>query len=268
MSEGFSDDLRQAWVVAKNEFVKYLRGRKIILVGLILLLVWGLITVLPILFNQSLTAKEHFSTYVSFVYLLVVIIAALFASGAISSEYEERTALIVFTRPIKKWPIFIGKLFSALALGIAAITFYYLLSIIAVFIYTQTIPPNVLLSLAFAILYIFAATGVAMMFSSLVKKSGTSAILTFFFLFLITNIVYATLAGFKIEAWYMIDYIQSHISNAIVNGMAVKEHNYISVMGMDIVIPGYDPLRATGVAAVWGIVTLTISFLAMRRREI
>lgn len=268
MTEGFSDDFRQAYVVAKNEFVKYLRGRKIVLVGLILLLVWGLITALPILFNQSLTAEEHFSTYMSFVYLLVVIISALFASGVISSEYEERTALIVFTRPIKKWPIFIGKLFSALMLGIAAIVFYYLLSIVTVFVYTQTIPPNVLLSLAFAILYIFAATGVAMMFSSLVKKSGTSAILTFFFLFLITNIIYGTLSGFEIEAWYMIDYVYSHISNAIVNGMNVIEPSYISIMGMNIVIPGYDPLKATGVAAAWGIVTLAISFLVMRRREI
>ncbi|MGI6493438.1 MAG: ABC transporter permease [Candidatus Methanomethylophilaceae archaeon] len=269
MSGDFSDDLRQAYVVAKNEFVKYLRGKKIILVGLILLLVWGLITALPVLFNESMTATDHFTGYVSFAYLLVVIIVAMFASGAISSEYEERTALVIFTRPIKKWPIFIGKLFAALMLGIVAMVFYYLLSILAIFAYTQALPPNILLSLAFAILYIFAATGVAMMFSSLVKKSGTSAILTFFFLFLITNILYSMLAVYNIEPWYIIDYVFTHITNAVLYGTTVMPPVSQPIMeGMSVMQPGYDPLKATGVAVVWGVVTLAISYLLMRRREI
>jgi ABC-type transport system involved in multi-copper enzyme maturation permease subunit len=107
-----------------------------------------------------------------------------------------------------------------------------------------------------------------MMFSSLVKKSGTSAILTFFFLFLITNIIYGTLSGFEIEAWYMIDYVSSHISDATVNGMNVIEPGFIYFMGIQIFDQGYDPLKAAWVAATWGIVTLAISFLVMRRREI
>lgn len=268
MSGDFSDDLRQAYVVAKNEFVKYLRGKKIILVGLILLLVWGLITALPVLFNKSMTADEHFYGYSQFAYMLVVIIVAMFASGAISSEYEERTALVIFTRPIKKWPIFLGKMFAALMLGIAAMVFYYLLSILAIFAYTQALPPNILLSLAFAMLYIFAATGVAMMFSSLVKKSGTSAILTFFFLFLITGIIYGTLSAFEIEAWYIIDYVYGHIPNAVINGTNVIDPGVVMMMGIPYFDQGYDPLKATGVAVVWGVVTLAISYLLMRRREI
>jgi ABC-2 type transport system permease protein len=269
MSGNLSDDLRQAYVVAKNEFVKYVRGKKIILVGLLLLLVWGLITALPVLFNESMTAKDHFAGYVSFIYLLVVIIVAMFASGAISSEYEERTALVVFTRPIKKWPIFIGKLFSALILGIAAMALYYLMSIVAIFAYTQELPPNILLSLAFAILYVFAATGVAMMFSSLVKKSGTSAILTFFFLFLITNILYSMLAVYNVEPWYIIDYVYTHISNAVLYGTnVVPPVSQELLEGMTIMQPGYDPLKATGVAVAWGVVTLVVSYLLMKRREI
>ncbi|KQM09876.1 hypothetical protein AOA81_06465 [Methanomassiliicoccales archaeon RumEn M2] len=77
------------------------------------------------------------------------------------------------------------------------------------------------------------------------------------------------LAVYNVEPWYIIDYVYTHISNAVLYGTnVVPPVSQELLEGMTIMQPGYDPLKATGVAVAWGVVTLVVSYLLMKRREI
>lgn len=267
--EEFTDDMRQALVVSKNELVKYIRGKKIIVLGVLILLIWGLFTISPYALGfVSGIGPMYFSTSIQFMSMILVLIGTLFASGTIVSEFEERTALVIFTRPMKKWPVFIGKLVAALSLGMAAALVYYALTAVSVYILAGALPSNVFLSLGYSIVYLFAVTGVSMMISSLVKKSGTAAILTFFFFLLLTSTVYAMLALGGVEPWFIIDYLGGHITWAFDHGTNVVPATRVSSGGIALLVSGYDPLKAAGCGIAWGAATLAISYILMRRKEI
>ena len=111
------DDFRQMGVIAQNELRKFIRGRKILLyvllIGLIVSLNIGFLVYYPDVL-ESLTGtidKQDMmlSMYGGSLPFLILIGAVLFASYTIVSEFEERTYLLLFTRPIKKTSIFVGK---------------------------------------------------------------------------------------------------------------------------------------------------------------
>jgi len=104
MRGGISTYLKQSYVVMKNEIVKFTRGKKMLLFTALIFLVLILLTAVPYLLGDGLTdnATELAASYSSFVALIVLLFATLFASTSLVSEFEERTALILFTRPVKK----------------------------------------------------------------------------------------------------------------------------------------------------------------------
>ena len=168
------DDMRQVWVVARNEVTKFMRSRKFVLyVGLVALIL-VLMTVLPYVLGDGLkgTAGSIFSSYISYASLLVVLAATLFASYTIVSEFEERTALILFTRPVKKISIFLGKLLACFALETVVMVLYYIISMVVSFVATGDLVTSFLPSMAMCIAYVFAASGVGMIVSSVFRKGA------------------------------------------------------------------------------------------------
>lgn len=265
--KGIQDDMRQAFVVSKNEFVKYLRGKKIYILGALIFLIWGLITALPYLIGDGIKDASYFTMYIQFMSTTIVIIVTLFAADAISSEFETRTALVVFTRPIKKSSVFIGKLLAAMAFATLAVILYYALSL-TVMAATAGIPAFVLESMMYSILYAFVATGVAMLFSSIMKKSGTSAILTFFTLMMFTGIVTMVLIiSGKIDVWFMLDNVGMYISGVLEYGTTSFPASETGTLA-GMAYQSYDAIRAIGMAIIWGIGLLVTSFLLFVRREL
>lgn len=108
------DDLRQVFVIAGNEMRKFIRGKKILLYVLLMALFVALLVGFPIAYPDNFgtfmnNPDNVLFTYASNVTFLILIGAVLFASYTIVSEFEERTYLLLFTRPVKKTSIFVGK---------------------------------------------------------------------------------------------------------------------------------------------------------------
>ncbi len=102
-----------------------------------------------------------------------------------------------------------------------------------------------------SLFYVFGTVGVALMFSSLMKKSATASILTFFALFMLFDIIVtivATIAGIE-DTWFMI--------------------NSASASIITIFDPKVDVqvLRDILVMFVWGLVPAIIGFLRFRSRD-
>lgn len=208
-------DMRQSYVIMKNEIKKFFSGKRMTLFLGLLGVILFVLTVVPYLLGKELSddPKEIIVPYLSLVSLIVLMSSTLFASICIVSEYEERTALIVFTRPIRKSSIFLGKMLACLVVSWGFILFYYVVAALVSLIIAHGLEPDLFASMMMAFVYAFATIGIAMLVSSIMKKSNTSTIMTFVILLVILpafSLVLGT-AGFEVD--WMIDKVAESITN-------------------------------------------------------
>lgn len=267
------DDFRQIFVVMKNEIIKTLRAKKALLYVILVFGVLALQTVLPYAVGDGLKgeAGSIFGGYVSYVQLLIVMTATLFGSYTIVSEFEERTALVIFTRPIKKSSVFFGKFLSCYMIGVVIMAAYYLISAVIVFAVTGDFVGSIWKSFIVMLGYLLACTGVSMLISSFFKKGGTCAVMTFITILLFLSIISGVLSMSGVDPWFMMDQASGAITNCIpeyVESTNAALESAGAAMGMDLgSVEVADWVKNTGVLIAWGIVTLATSFLKFIRKE-
>ena len=236
-------------------------------------LVFILITALPYLVGSTLgeTAGEVVSKYVSFISLLVILAATLFASVVIVSEFEERTALILFTRPIKRTSIFVGKVIGCIVLETTMLVAFYAAMAIAMFVIGGGVSVELLTSLGLTILFVFATSSIAVLISSVMKRGSTCAILTFVLLLLILPIITGVFGGANMETWFMLDEAANSISTCIPEYVD-RMNEMLAQLGerFDMDLGTIDPpdlVKSAGTMLGWGIVSLFLAWIAFIRRE-
>ena len=271
--EGFyieRDDLRQTYVVAKNEAYKFVKGKRFLVYIAFMAVIFCLVTLIPYALgdNPGETKGEVITNYLMFVDGLALIAAALFASITLVSEYEERTALILFTRPIKKTTIFIGKFVACFALEAAMVIVYYLLTVGMSFALVGDVSSNIPQSLGVAMTYLFAASGIAVLISALLKKSGVATVMTFLILLVIIPLVSQVMQSVGgIDTWFIID--SNHMLHCIPDYVETVNNSFgdiISEMVVDFVkyVP---PGRSALVGIAWGGVSCVAAWGAFLKKE-
>ena len=201
MGSNFTEATRQAFVVMKNEIKKYFSGKRMF----VFLALMGII-VFVIVFAPYMFGGKANPVYFFMMSALVVLMAStLFASISIVSEYEERTALIVFTRPIRKTSIFVGKALASIVLTIAFMALYYLIALIVSLVIDGSVSADTFTSFGLACAYAFGTTGIAMFVSSIMKKGSTATIITFVILAVIITAFSLVLNAAKVDSFWMID---------------------------------------------------------------
>lgn len=208
-----TEDFRQSYVVMKNEVKKFFSGKRMLIYLALLALILFVITFVPYIVGSSLPEDPALfaSTYLSMSSLIVLMGSTLFASISIVSEYEERTALIVFTRPISKFSIYFGKFLACIGTSVAFIAFYYVFAACASLVITGSVDSAFLPSFALSFAYALGTTGIGMLVSSVMKKASTSTILTFVIILIILpalSMVFV-IAGFDVT--WMLDQSSSTI---------------------------------------------------------
>jgi len=272
------DDFRQIYVVAKNEITKFVRGKRFTLYVALILIIFALITVLPYLVGNDLgsTPGEVISRYVDSISFLVLLAATLFASITIVSEFEERTALILFTRPIKKTSIFIGKIIGCIVLETTMIVAFYAAMAVVVFVVGGSISAELMISLGMALLFVFAASSVAVLISSVMKKGSTCTILTFVLLLMIIPVITFTLGAAGIDTWFMLNTASESMATSIpeyveINNAGLEEYaDIFEQLGMNMerfILHAPDLLKTSATMIAWGVGALILGWIAFIRRE-
>lgn len=251
------DDIRQAFIVAKYEIMKFISGKKILIFGIINAIVLAILTI--VIFSvriNDLTTELGLGLYIGVSSWLMLLGATLFSASSLVAEIEERTALMLFTKPIRKGSIFLGKMMASYGLNLAFVILYYIVASVAIAIKTGGFSTNIFASIGYCMLYILALTGIAMLFSALMKKSSSASILTFVFILLVPSIIAIAIqiimistGGKAPDMWYILDYasqsVATSIEGAVDNGP-----------------------RDALVMLVWGTVPLLGSYFLFRRREV
>ena len=257
--------LAQVITVASYEIRKYIRGRRLlgilILVGLILALFIGLPPALSIPYAS--TPNAFVSTFATFTGLLVVLSGVLFAADALVSEHEKRTGYFLFPNPVRREVLVLGKIAASLIVSAAVISLYYGGAALAALVITHSLTWDVGLSYVYALAYMVSVVGVAYLVSAMFKSTVAATVLTFFLFTLIFSIVGAILPAAKIDPWF----IPTSASGIITNVLGRAEVRPGPGGGASVgFVP--DPATSLLVFLAYAIVGGVLAILWFRRREL
>jgi ABC-2 type transport system permease protein len=205
------------------------------------------------------------SGYLGLVFLLVIVGVSLFCAPAIASEFEERTALLMFPRPMKKTVFLIGKMLACYIVCGAVIILYYLCVMLISLIFAG-FDFVIFGSLGLALLFMLGAGGFAFFLSAVAKKGTVAIIMSIAALLMVFNMVDGILAIYDIEPVFSLTYAGLDISNIIDKLPTVRG---VDVPGAGITMSTFYPRHtlAIGIMGTWFAVTSVLSAILFRRRE-
>jgi len=267
MDKGIGDDLRQVGVVTKYEILKHTRSKRMLVFSGIALHMFVLITALNFIFDGKLPSDpdEFMTGYVGMVSLLVILGVSLFCASAIASEFEERTALLMFPRPIKKSSFFTGKVLACYAVCGGIIVVYYAVVMLLCLINTGGLNATALASLGYALLFMLGAGGFALLISSVSGRGAIAVVITIATLLLVFQMVDGMLYVFHIEPVFSITYAAVDIMN-VIQGNETSVQDFPE---LNLSISNYYPTHwmSATIMSVWFAVTTVLAALIFRRRE-
>jgi ABC-2 type transport system permease protein len=197
---------------------------------------------------------------------LPVFSSVFFSSPAISSEMENRTAFYIFTQPVDRIVLVLGKYMAAVTASIVSILVYIfaeLVSAIAVFGFVETDP--FLLSLFMLILFIFAISAFSFLFSSLFDKNMyayISTFVTYFIIFYSVNIALSLVYSYN--AFFLLNNASTIIERVYIN---INPTLFVSNFSLN---PAgiHEVFLSSTVFIIYTIASLLLTFLVVERKEV
>jgi len=254
----------QVVTVASYEIRKYIRGRRLlgilILVGLIVGLFLGLPPALGVPYAS--TPNGFVSTFATFSGLLAVLSGVLFAADALVSEHEKRTGYFLFPNPVRRELLVLGKIAASLIVSAAVLSLYYGAAAVGALIVTHSLTWDVGLSYVYALAYMTAVVGIAYLLSALLKSTVAATVLTFFLFTLIFAIISGILSLAKVDPWFVASSASGIITN-VLGGATVRPG---PGGGGGEFVP--DPATSLLVFAAYAIVGGLLATLWFRRKEL
>ena len=274
------NQIRQIGIVTRYELLKYLRGRRLLAIILLTVIISGIFLVVPpaIGSQYSKDPTEFVMNMLRFLGVLSILSATFFGADAIVSEFESKTGYFLFPNPIRKTTIFLGKFIASALVSVGAIALYYLIAVASVQVIDGSVPANTGLSFAYALVYLFAILAVAYLFSAMMRSSVYSLILTFFTFFLILPIVDAVGEVAKFKAWFSITFASGIATDILRNPYPTDTVIATAgrglgpgpaTAGQTVSVAQYYPSVTVSLAvmAAYFIVAFLLAIVLARRRE-
>jgi len=210
--ESVNNNFFETYLSVKFELLKHLKRRRLPIVA-------ALAVIVPLIFYVKVpdTAGVFAATVLSFLNILIIISAAMFAGDAVCGEFEKKTSLLLFPTPQRRSTIFAGKYVAALLATFLAVILYYLvmtLQIAQLYGWGQ-IPTELAKSFLTALVYSASAVSLVFLFSAILKRSISSTIVGFLFLLMILPIVAAVLISVNQEPWFIVTYSANLIRDVL-----------------------------------------------------
>src|SRR5674476_1412208 len=167
------NSLRQIATVTRYELLKYLRGRRLLAIVVLTIIISAIFLIVPpaIGSDYSKDPKEFTVNMLSFLSILAILSATFFGADAIVSEYESKTGYFLFPNPIRKTVIFLGKFIASALVSVGAIGLYYAIAVVSVRVIDGSIPTNTGVSFIYSLFYLFAILAIAYLLSAVMRLS-------------------------------------------------------------------------------------------------
>jgi ABC-2 type transport system permease protein len=199
-------DIAQMLTVTRYEVLKHMRSKRIYGIVVIMVLIFVAYLAVPPILGDDYpnSSRDIMDFFASFVTLLIVVIASLFAGDAIVSEYQQRTGYLLFPNPVKRIALYSGKLLAAVAISTLVLGVYYGGAAIISLALTGDLVAETGASFGLALLYTAAAISFGFMLSAALKSGTAAIVLMFVTLLILMDIVAALLVVGNIDPSFVL----------------------------------------------------------------
>jgi ABC-type transport system involved in multi-copper enzyme maturation permease subunit len=260
----------QLRIVFGYEFLKHFRrARLYIILGLTLLAELVVLILVPVLGDGFPDNVLVMAALLTIGPSLATFGAIFFAGDAIAGEFENKTGFVLFTNPVGRATLVIGKYLSCFAaVALLVILGYVVLSISLLAIYGN-VPFETLTSFGLCLLYSASVVSVTFFFSSISKGSMAATVITLVFIMVISGIIESVLGFTGNPYWFLISAGGDSITLAY-GGMEMLIAG-LGLGGYGGEMMNFEPMNL-GLAA-WGMVIyLVVGFVTSiwitRRRQL
>jgi ABC-type transport system involved in multi-copper enzyme maturation permease subunit len=135
---------------------------------------------------------------------LAAIGAVFFAGDAIAGEFESKTGFLLFTNPIKRVVLWIGKYLASFIAITLLIVFTYVIIAISLLVIYHEVPIEILTSFGLCLFFASAVLSTTFFFSAISKGSMGATIMTLLFVWMFCGILESVLAFTGNPYWYIL----------------------------------------------------------------
>jgi ABC-2 type transport system permease protein len=264
-------ELEKLKVVIGYEFLKHIRRKRLyVILGLTLLAEFAVLILLPVLQGSYPDSVMAMAAILTIGPGLAVIGAVFFAGDAIAGEFESKTGFILFTNPVKRVTLIIGKYLASFAAVIILIIFGYLIICISLLSIYGSIPVETLSSFGLALLYGGSVLSVTFLFSSFSKGAMGATVITLAFIMIISPIIDTVLMITDTPHWFLLSTAGDSIATVyggydlFLQGFIPAEH--VDQLPFEMENP--DIGLTTLAMVIYLVVGFTLSIFISRRRQL
>ncbi len=192
-------------VVIGYEFLKHIRRKRLyVILGLVLVAELLVLILLPALMEGYPDNVMVMAAMLSIGPSLATIGAVFFAGDAIAGEFESKTGFILFTNPVKRTTLVMGKYLAGYAAVILLIVFGYAIVSISLLAIYGNVPIETAKSFGLCLLYAGSVLSVTFFFSSVSKGAMGATVMTLLFIMVISGIIGGVLMMADQPSWFLL----------------------------------------------------------------
>ena len=198
-------ELEKLRIVAGYEFLKHIRRKRLyVVLGLTFIAELAVLILIPVLGDGYPDNVMVMAALLSVGPSLATIGAIFFAGDAIAGEFENKTGYILFTNPVRRITLVIGKYLACYASVILLILLGYVIVCISLLAIYGSIPIETLSSFGLCLLYAGSVLSVTFFFSSISKGAMGATVITLVFIMVISGIIDGILMMTGQPHWFML----------------------------------------------------------------
>lgn len=211
--------------------------------------------------------KDFAETFMSFASTLIIIFVTFFGADALVSEYQNRTAYLLFPNPIRREVMFAGKFVASFIASLCMVGVFYLLIVALSLITLGGVATYLPLSFVFAALFLMACLALSYFISAIMKGSTGAIILTFFLLLMILPIVQSVgmISGMKM--WFLLTFMGDLPTTTLSWDSMPIDHSQTQ-FGFTIYNYYPDPGTSVAVLLAYVLIFSAISALLFKRKQL
>jgi ABC-2 type transport system permease protein len=192
-------------IVIGYEFLKHIRRKRLyVILGLTLVAELAVLILVPVLGDGFPDNVMVMAALLSVGPSLAGIGAIFFAGDAIAGEFESKTGFMLFTNPVKRTTLVIGKYLACYGAVMLLVILGYVIVTISLLAIYGAVPIETLSSFGLCLLYAGAILSVTFFFSAISKGAMGATVITLVFVMVISQIVDSVLAMTGQPHWFLL----------------------------------------------------------------
>lgn len=198
-------ELAKLRVVTGYEFLKHIRRRRLyVILGLALLAELAVIIGVPALMDGYPNSVMVMAALLTVGSSMASLGAVFFAGDAIAGEFESKTGFILFTNPVRRITLVVGKYLASCAAVTLLIIFGYAITAIALLAIYGNIPIETAKSFGLCLLFAGSVLSVTFFFSSVSKGAMGATVMTLLLIMVIFGIIESVLLFAGKPYWFLL----------------------------------------------------------------